>query len=252
MQEIKQEKSQVKQNILYYLRSKNISEYRFYKDSGITRGILQQPNGISEDNLTRFLDYAKDVNTHWLLTGEGNMLNSSKLEIRTSLVHTNPLEGINYVPQTAPTDVVSNECEKSDVREKGAIPLVSEKAVGGFYNQDFNIAENDVIGYYVIPKFRHLDVSFMIEVIGDSMIPRFFPGDIIACSVIPNPKFIQWNKCHLIATKEQGMIIKRLLPSDNDDTCLKAVSDNKDYPPFDIPKDEICGLARIVGSIHLE
>lgn len=33
---------------------------------------------------------------------------------------------------------------------------------------------------------------------------------------------------------------------------LKAVSENPAYPPFDIPKDDICGLALIVGSIHLE
>lgn len=62
---------------------------------------------------------------------------------------------------------------------------------------------------------------------------------------------IQWNKCHLIASREQGLLVKRLLESERPD-CFKAVSDNRDYPPFDIPKDDICGLARVVGSIHLD
>lgn len=136
-------------------------------------------------------------------------------------------------------------------KDKGAIPLVSERAVGGFANEHFTIKEKDVLAYYVIPKFRHLGVDFMIEVIGDSMIPRLYPGDIIACSIIHNSQFIQWNKPHLIATREQGLIVKRLRKSMEKD-CLLAVSDNHEYDPFDIPKDEIVGIARVIGVIHLE
>lgn len=74
MQENKQEKSQIKRNISLYLHKKGVSDYEFYKKSGITRGILSQPNGISEDNISRFLAYAPDVNVVWLITGEGDML----------------------------------------------------------------------------------------------------------------------------------------------------------------------------------
>ena len=34
--------------------------------------------------------------------------------------------------------------------------------------------------------------------------------------------------------------------------CLTAISDNKDYPPFDIPIEEITGIALVVGSVSLE
>ena len=57
MQENKQEKSLIKQNILLYLAKKDVTPYEFYKKSGVTRGILQQNNGISEDNIARFLAY---------------------------------------------------------------------------------------------------------------------------------------------------------------------------------------------------
>ena len=83
------------------------------------------------------------------------------------------------------------------------------------------------------------------------MMPRLFPGDIIACSVIRNPNFIQWNKTYLIATDEQGMIVKRLKKSSEKGSLL-AVSDNVDYDPFDIPMSDIKGLARVVGVIHAE
>lgn len=74
MQENKQEKSPIKQKILLYLDKKGITPYDFYKKSGVTRGVLGQNNGISEDNLTRFLAYASDVNVQWLMTGKGDML----------------------------------------------------------------------------------------------------------------------------------------------------------------------------------
>jgi hypothetical protein len=83
MQEIKQEKTQIKQKILLYLRNKGVSPYEFYKITGVTRGILTQPNGISEENLARFLAYAPDVSPSWLLTGEGEMLKTNGITTDT-------------------------------------------------------------------------------------------------------------------------------------------------------------------------
>lgn len=91
MQENKQDKSPIKQKILLYLANKGITPYEFYKISGVTRGILQQNNGISEDNISRFLAYAPDVNLEWLMLGKGEMLkteciSSTQEENKTSNV----------------------------------------------------------------------------------------------------------------------------------------------------------------------
>lgn len=74
MQEKRHESSTIKRNILRYLESKGISQYQCYKDTGITRGVLGQSTGISEDNLIKFLDHYKDVSIEWLITGDGDML----------------------------------------------------------------------------------------------------------------------------------------------------------------------------------
>lgn len=99
MQENKQEKSQIKQNILLFLDKKGVSPYEFYKISGVTRGVLSQNNGISEDNLARFLAYAPEVSTEWLLTGNGSMLKESIHEPKCDppTPHSDPPE----VPQGA-------------------------------------------------------------------------------------------------------------------------------------------------------
>lgn len=73
MQENKQEKSPIKQRILLFLAHKGVSPYEFYKNSGVTRGVLAQNNGISEDNLTRFISYFPTINLIWLMSGKGSM-----------------------------------------------------------------------------------------------------------------------------------------------------------------------------------
>lgn len=186
-----------------------------------------------------------EINIEWLITGNGNMLKEqtqkpAAITKKEKLISTHSGNETYFESLTETTK-----------KDKGAIPLVSERAVGGFANAHFSIKECDVVAYYIIPKFRYLAVDFMIEVTGDSMIPKFYPGDIIACSIINHSRYIEWNKCHMIATIDRGMLVKRIMPGTDKD-CLTAVSDNKEYPPFDIPKDEITGMARIVGVIHIE
>jgi len=119
------------------------------------------------------------------------------------------------------------------------------------WNGKTAIEERDVKDYYVIPKFQHKKVDFMIEVEGSSMYPKYSSGDVVACRVIKERNFIQWNKTHVVATKNQGIIIKRIKKGDCDENLL-MVSDNKDYDPFFVPIDEIVGLAIVVGVVRLE
>lgn len=234
MQENKQEKSPIKQKILQYLTEMGVSAYEFYKKSGVTRGILAQNNGISEDNIARFLVYAPDVNADWLLTGRGEMLKSATNEQPT------PKDQGKAIPFVSASQ-----------QNLKPIPLVTQTVAAGFGNENFAIADSDVKDFYVIPKFRYCNIDFMIEVTGDSMAPHLNSGDVIACSIIKDSHFLQWNRIHVIATREQGLLVKRLSPSESDN-CLQAVSDNPKYPPFSIPKDEITGLALVVGSVCLE
>jgi uncharacterized phage infection (PIP) family protein YhgE len=76
MQEKKKEISLIKRNILKYAEYKGISKYEIYQKTGISRSVLSQSNGMTEDNLLKFLAYYSDVNPNWLLTSEGEMLKS--------------------------------------------------------------------------------------------------------------------------------------------------------------------------------
>lgn len=224
MQENKQEKSPIKQNILPYLKNKGVSPYEFYKTSGVTRGILQQDNGISEENIARFLAYAPDVNTQWLLTGQGPMLKTGE------------------EPPTIPA------ATEQPATEPEGIPLIPLNAMAGTFT-----GEASVMGFecerYVVPVFKGAD--FLIPVKGSSMYPKYSSGDIVACQRVPMSNlFFQWNKVYVIDT-DQGALIKRIKPGSTPDRVL-IVSDNEAYDPFELPISSIYAVALVIGVIRLE
>lgn len=190
---------------------------------------------IARNTFDSELIYAKCryINPSWLLTGQGDMLvkNDVQQNVETKREAIPAMEGI-------PSDIAP-------------IPLVTEHAAAGFGNDCFSIQESDVKDYYIIPKFRFNHVDFMIEVSGISMYPHFKSGDVIACTILHEAKYIQWNRCHVIATRDQGILVKRIMPSEKEG-CFKMVSDNKNFPPFDLPKEDITGLALVVGCVSLE
>lgn len=190
---------------------------------------------IARNTFDSELIYAKcrHINPSWLLTGQGDML--VKNDVQQNIE--SKREAIPIMEEI-PSDIAP-------------IPLVTERAAAGFGNDCFSIQESDVRDYYIIPKFRFNHVDFMIEVSGISMYPHFKSGDVIACTILRDAKYIQWNRCHVIATRDQGILVKRIMPSEKEG-CFKIVSENKDFPPFDLPKEDITGLALVVGCVSLE
>ena len=83
------------------------------------------------------------------------------------------------------------------------------------------------------------------------MTPKYTGGDIIACRVVKDMLFFQWGRVYALCTKSQGLMIKRLMPSKNEGT-ITCVSYNEEYPPFEIPKEDIVEIALVNGSISLE
>lgn len=197
----------------------------FAKFLGVTPQVLQ--NWKTRNTLDYDLLYTKcvDIDGNWLLTGKGKMLRE---EYAAELMY-----------------------ETTGIELGSTIPLVYPRAVGGFGNTSFTIAEKDIKEYYVVPKFRHKKVDFMIEVEGDSMADRYNSGDVVACTILKESSFIQWHKVHVIATREQGTMIKRIDPGLSEDN-LCMISDNEKYKPFYVPKDEITGIAIVCGLIRLE
>ena len=75
---LKAYKPLLKQKILSFIDYKRITKATFYQETDITRGILDQNNGLSEENLLKFLAKYKEISLDWLLLGEGQMIRTNK------------------------------------------------------------------------------------------------------------------------------------------------------------------------------
>lgn len=216
-----QEKSIIKQNILQYLNFIGVTPYKFYQETGITRGVLTQNNGMSEENTTKFLAYYKDVNPEWLLTGKGDMLKDNNI-IKSYL--------------------------KPDKQER-QLPLIPIEAIAGFGAGEFTIMEHDVLEYYKIPEFSSAD--FLIPVKGSSMQPKYYGGDILACRLITSWDYFQYGVPHVITLRDRGTVVKRIQKGINDQE-YDLISDNEKYQPFTIKRDDLVNIAIVVGVIRVE
>lgn len=130
---------------------------------------------------------------------------------------------------------------------KEGIPLLSISAMAGYFKGDAQVLEHEC-ERFIIPTFK--DAEFLINIKGGSMYPKYSSGDIVACKKLSRDTFFQWNKVYVLDT-EQGPLIKRIQEGTSIDTLL-IISDNPDYKPFELNKEQIRGIAIVIGVIRLE
>ena len=219
MQENRQEKSHIKQKILLYLTQKGVSAYEFYKNSGVTRGVLSQNNGITEDNISRFLAYAPDVNAEWLLRGKGDMLKQDPNEISPS------------------EPIITTEIGQG-------IPYFDVDFFGGF-SEIFNNQTAIPACNIVVPGFDKATV--WCNVTGHSMEPKINHGDIIAlreCTV----QDIQYGEIYAVVLDTIRTI--KVLRRGSTPEVLRYVPINKtDFDDQEFPTSRILKVFEVLGSI---
>ncbi len=74
MQKIEQKKSPVKQRILQFIDTLNITKRDFYRRVGVSRGTLESNTGITEDILAKFIATFPEISLEWLIQGTGEMI----------------------------------------------------------------------------------------------------------------------------------------------------------------------------------
>jgi phage repressor protein C with HTH and peptisase S24 domain len=225
MQENNRDFSVLKKRILQYLDIKGISKYECYQNTGITNGVFSQLNGMSEDNMLKFLSYYSDISPEWLLAGTGEMLKSGK---KPAII-------------------------KVSEGDSAGIPLIPFDAVAGFDGSDNPGVRYEDCERYVVPEFEKSGVEFVVRVSGSSMYPKYSNGDILACRKINNILFFQWGKIYVIDSSSQGILVKRIYEDAKNQDNIILVSDNKEkYPPHPMPKSDIRSLSIVLGVIRME
>lgn len=157
-----------------------------------------------------------DVNARWLLTGIGEM---------------------------------TKENNSIKLSEDGTgIPLIPVEAMAGCFTGSQTVLLQEC-ERYVVPAFKNAD--FLIRVSGDSMVPRYFSGDMVACKMLSLADiFFQWGKVYVLDT-DQGALIKKVERGSSSDT-ITLVSENQAYQPFELLIRQVYHIAIVMGLIRTE
>ena len=121
----------MKERILQFIEYKRLSKNKFYKETGLSNGILDKQGGISSDSLEKIYCVYPEINLDWLLTGKGEMF---KKEGLVQQAHNNISSTINqhqtiHAPEDYETLKKENQRltqENSGLKDK-IIQLMEEK-----------------------------------------------------------------------------------------------------------------------------
>lgn len=204
--------------IALILKDLGIKAPTFAKEIGVLYSRVQDVQSgkvkkISSDLADKIIHRYPKFDLSWLLSGEGGPYSEEVAEARP--------QGIPLVPVSAMAGALTGE-----------LPAVTERECER----------------YTVPKFERAD--FLITVAGDSMFPKFHSGDIVDCRRVPLGSFFQWHRVYVIDS-EQGVLIKRVEHGSGEDS-VTLVSENREYSPIELKREEIYSLALVVGLIRAE
>ena len=175
----------------------------------------------SSEILESIVNSVQDINTYWLLTGEGDPFNGN--DIITQASHVNLIVGVPYYD-----DIEATESMLSRNMETPEIPT-----------------------FYI--NYEHFnDCTAYIPVFGSSMYPYYCSGEIVAVKRIFNIDVIQWGEAYLVVTNKDAnslRTIKLIFPHEEQDKIILRAC-NPDYiGDTIISKKDILSMFIIKGKI---
>lgn len=173
---------------------------------------------MGEGMMLKIIDYFRDINPLWLLTGNGSMLRDDT--------------------QKETSDIVSVQSELK------TIPIVdiSVAAGSGCDNPDFI----EVVNTITMPQnmIQRNRKYYCVKVRGESMSPTLLDSSYLILRLLDRSEWkdIKDNHIYVISDREGHSYVKRIKNRLNEHGFIVCTSDNVDkvnYPNFNIMGDEI-------------
>lgn len=209
-----------------FIKSKNLGQTKFEEICGLGRGWVSKIKGApKDDKLLNIIQYFPDLNTVWLLTGEGEML---RVDATASGTEGETKEGVVMVPLLnldARGGLSANEVTDTAEFVSGQIPFGADLARKG---------------------------DFAMMITGDSMYPRYPSGSYILLREIPMwREYLELSVPYLLELQDERRVAKIVCKgSDREHYVLKSV--NPDFEDTEISVSFIRRVFQVVAMLKKE
>ena len=221
-----------RERLKLYLSSIGISEGNFEKEAGLSTGFVSKVgDSIRTKSLEKILGKFPDLNTSWLLTGEGPMLKSS----------------------------IGNQDEVKEMRPSSVmmVPLVSQYAHAGYMSGFADSEYMDSLPKVPFPMDEeHHGEYVCFEVRGDSMDDgmrhSYAQGDIVLCRNVDKLYWMKklhynaWNA--FVIVHKEGIVLKQIVAHDVERGIITVHSYNPYYEDFDIDLRDVYQILNVVKT----
>lgn len=208
-----------------YMKYKGLNDNKVTNSLGLSIGTLgksrKENRDLSDRNIENILKFYTDLNRTWLLTGEGDMLDTSCNSIEDS--------------------------QFSSSSDLHLIPLLPVSAQGGSLN-DFVVSIKESSCEKIISPIKGADYAMSVS--GESMAPEYPSGSQILIKRIDEKAFIDWGRVYVLDTCN-GTVIKRLFPSEAADKVL-CKSINPEFPSFEVSLSDVYAVYRVLMCMSLK
>lgn len=183
----------VKERLIKFLKFKGLNKKRFEEKVGLSNGYIGSIRvGIGSRVLLKIENVFPELNTNWLVTGEGNMLKADATKSNTRLI------GEAYSASQRDADV-------------SLVDFIPVSAHASFIEDYPCAAEFDQLPV-ILKSEEKADIESLkiFEVEGDSMIPTIQPGAMVLTKLIPE---CRWHYAEgvVVAAYDDFVVLKRVI-----------------------------------------
>lgn len=214
----------VKDRLIEFINYLGLGKSNFEKSIDKSNGFVDKvTDNIRPTSVKAITEAYPILNKEWLLTGNGNMLNSEETPIKEASLFIKE-EEYSYEVPLVPLHAYA-----------GTLSTFTE---GGAKYQDCEIIKSPI------------PADCAVQVDGDSMEPYYPDKSLVLVKQYYPDAFIEWGRIYVLCTCN-GIVIKKVDKSEIEG-CIRCVSLNPEYADFDVERNHIQGWYRVLKGLTIK
>lgn len=217
------------------------------KKHGLTQDDMARKTGINRAQIGSYEEGRATPRLGYLQIIAGQFGLSLDILVNSNLAEEG-LPKINYADTGINNLKILTAIVDSNNNERFAI--VPHKATAGYTTgySDPDFIEKLPVFDLPLPEFRNGKTYRVFQISGDSMAP-IPSGSYIICEYIISAKDISYGEPHIVVTRNDGIVYKRIEKQEDNKMVLKLKSDNPEYKTYTVSHSEILEIWKAVGFI---